>query len=67
MRIIQLIKYYFNYIFQVITEPMKHLTQEEVENELEFFEDTNLNEYKENEIIWCERLKKMSIKRGWQK
>ena len=63
MRILQRIKYYFNYIFQVITEPMKHLTKEEVENELEFFEDTNLNEYKENEIIWYERLKKMSIKR----
>jgi hypothetical protein len=46
---------------------MKHLTKEEVENELEFFEDTNLNEYKENEIIWYERLKKMSIKRGWKK
>ena len=42
---------------------MSHLTQEEVEHEIKFFEDTNLNEYREDEIIWYERLKKMSVKK----
>jgi DNA-binding transcriptional regulator YbjK len=59
MRILQRIKYYFKYIFQVITEPINHLTQEEVENEIAYFENiSNLNEETEDMIIWYERLKK---------
>ena len=59
IRYIKLIRYYLRYFIQCLKQPISHLSLEEIENEIDYFENiTNINEESIDNIIWYERLKR---------